>query len=218
MPDGSGHWQGNIQTPAQDIVIEIDLARNAAGEWTGTMSVPSQKLRNLVLGDFSTAGTALSFKVRGAAGERVFHGALSDGGKSLSGDYTQLGYTMPFSLTRTGDAKIPQRAKSTAVRKELEGTWNGTIEFRGAAKQLVLTLANQSDGTVEGNILNVEEGLEIPIAAVMQKDSSLTLDLTAAGESYSGALNTQGTELAGTLTSGSLSIPLTFRRTSTKER
>src|SRR5207253_11486528 len=130
----------------------------------------------------------------------------------LSGDYTQLGYTMPFSLTRTGAPRNEARVKSAPIAKELEGTWNATLESNGVGRQLVLTLSNQPDGTASGNILNVEEGLEIPIAAITQKASSLTLDIRAIGGSYSGALDAQGTELAGTLTQGPRAVPLTFRR------
>jgi hypothetical protein len=59
--------------------------------------------------------------------------------------------------------------------------------------------------------------LEIPIAAITQKASSLTLDLKAVGASFSGALNADATELAGTYTQGPLALPLTFRRSSATE-
>ena len=57
------------------------------------------------------------------------------------------------------------------------------------------------------------EGLEIPITTITQKASSVTLDVTTVGGSYAGALNAEGTELAGTWTQGSATLPLTFRRT-----
>jgi hypothetical protein len=53
--------------------------------------------------------------------------------------------------------------------------------------------------------------LEIPIATITQKASSVTLDLKAIGGSYSGALNAEGTALVGTVTQGAAVLPLTFR-------
>ena len=65
--------------------------------------------------------------------------------------------------------------------------------------------------------MNVDEGLEIPIATITQKASSVTLDVKAVGGSYSGALNAERTELVGTLTQGPASLPLTLRRAAAVE-
>jgi hypothetical protein len=80
----------------------------------------------------------------------------------------------------------------------------------------ILTLSNQPDGTASGSLVTVDDGLEIPIATITQNASSLTLDLKAVGASYSGTLNPDATELAGTYTQGSLTLPLTFRRAATE--
>lgn len=59
--------------------------------------------------------------------------------------------------------------------------------------------------------------LEIPVSTITQAASSLTLQLKAAGGSYAGALNKEGTELAGTYSQGTLAAPLTFRRAAAKD-
>ena len=88
---------------------------------------------------------------------------------------------MPFSLTRTGDARIEAAARSAPIGKELEGTWHGTLDVNGIQRRLVLTMANQPDGTATGTFVNVEEGLEIPITTITQKASSVTLDVKTVG-------------------------------------
>jgi hypothetical protein len=128
----------------------------------------------------------------------------------MSGEYTQHGYTIPFSLKRTGNARMETPRKNPPIGKEWEGAWNGTLEAEGA--RLLLTIANQPDGTASGNVFNFEDGLEIPISEIAQKDSSLRLEFKAIGGSYSGVLNSERTELAGTYTQGPLSLSLTFRR------
>ena len=215
--DPSGHWEGAIQAPNMDVTIEVDLAKNTKGELAGTANIPAQNLKGLSLANFAEKGRSVGFQIKGAPGERVFSGVLSADGKSISGDYTQLGYTMPFTLTRTGEPGNEARARSAPVAKELEGTWNATLAANGTERQLVLTLSNQPDGTADGNILNVEEGLEIPIDVITQKASRLTLDMKAIGGSYAGTLDAQGTELAGTFTQGSIALPLTFRRAAAGE-
>lgn len=210
--DPSGHWQGTVQAPNMEVKIEVDLSKNSKGELVGTFDQAAQDLKGLLLANFAVDGNSVSFQVKGSApGERTFKGALSADGKSMSGDYTQGGYSMPFSITRVGDPKIEPPAKSAPIGKELEGIWNGTLDVNGMQRRLVLTMSNHPDGTATGSIVNVDEGLEIPIAAITQKASSVTLDIKAVGGSYSGALNPEGTELVGILTQGSATLPLTFR-------
>jgi hypothetical protein len=73
-------------------------------------------------------------------------------------------------------------------------------------------MSNQADGTSTGSVTNLDEGgLEIPVV-ITQKGSSVTLDSTAVASSFSGTLNTEGTELVGTFHQASLELPLTFRR------
>ena len=80
---------------------------------------------------------------------------MSEDGRSIAGKFAQAGYSMPFALTRTGDAKIEATPKSATIGKALEGTWSGTLDVSGVQRQLVLTLANQPDGTSDGrNVLS----------------------------------------------------------------
>jgi hypothetical protein len=210
--DPSGHWEGAVNAPNMEVTIEIDLERNGKGELAGTFGNPAQRLKGLPLANLAAEGRSLTFQVKGSApGERVFKGTLSADGTSISGEYTQGGFSMPFSVTRTGDPRIAAPASSAPIGKELEGTWNGTLDVNGVQRRLVLTMANRPDGTATGNFVNVDEGLEIPITSIAQKASSVTLDVNTVGVSYAGALNSDGTELAGTLTQGSTVLPLTFR-------
>jgi hypothetical protein len=210
--DPSGHWEGTIQVPEMPVKVEVDLARNSRGVLSGTFT-QTQRLNGLPLTNLAIDNRSVTFQIKGSpAGERLFKGDLSQDGLSMTGKFAQAGYSMPFTLTRTGDAKIETAPKSAPISTALEGTWNGTLEVNGVQRQLVLTLANQLDGTSTGSFLNVEEGLEIPIAAITQAASSVTLEIKAVAGGYTGVLNGEGTELTGTLTQGSATLPLTFRK------
>lgn len=212
LPAQNGHWQGSIQTPTKEVIFEVDLDKTA-----GTFSQPSENLKGLPLSNIAVDGQSIRFQIKGTSGERAFKGALSADGKSISGDYTQSGYSIPFNMTRTGDPRFEAAVKSAPIGKELEGVWNGALAVECKQLHAVLTLSNQPDGTATGNIVSLDDGLDIPIAAIIQTASSLTLDLKAVGASYSGALNSDATELAGTYTKGSLVLPLTFRRSTSTE-
>ena len=209
--DPSGHWEGAIHAPNMDVTIEIDLAKNGNGEAAGTFS--GQNVKSLPLANFSIDGRSVGFQIKGSLpADRIFKGALSADGTAMSGDYSQGGYTVPFNLTRTGDARIEPPIKIAAISTELAGTWNGTLDVNGVQRSLILTMTNQPDGTAIGHFVNVEEALEIPITSIAQKAATVTLDVKAVGGSYSGTLNPEGTELVGTLTQGSATLPLTLRR------
>jgi hypothetical protein len=212
VADPSGHWEGSIQVESREVKIEIDLTKSANGELTGAFSNPTQNLRGLPLGNFAVDGNAISFQIKGKPGERAFKGALSSDGNSLSGDYNQAGYTLPFTLTRTGDARIEPSVRNAPIAKELEGTWNGTLEADGKQLHIILTLSNQPDGTSTGYTVSVDEGLEVPISNITQNGRNLSLDFRAVGSTYSGALSADNTELSGTYTQGSFAAPVRFRR------
>ena len=72
-------------------------------------------------------------------------------------------------------------------------------------------MTNRPDGTSAASFVNVDEGLEIPVSAITQAGSSVTLEVKSIGGSYTGSVNGAGTELAGTFSQGTGSVPLTFR-------
>jgi len=203
-PDISGHWEGRLEGPAER-AFEVDFVK-AAGGYTGTIGIPAENLKGLPITKVTLNGKAIYFRARE---DQPFNGYVSEDGKLMTGDMSLEGFSIPVSLTRTGDPRIEPAAKSPAIAKELEGAWNGTI----SGLRLVLRLANQPDGTSTGRVVNLDQGnLEIPISAITQAESGVTFDLKAIHASYSGKLNESGTELVGTYSEGSRSAPLTFTR------
>src|ERR1700730_15447949 len=67
----SGHWEGTIQAPGQEVKIEIDLAPRGE-EWQGTISNPSQGLKGLPLSAIAVQGDSVSFAVGGMPGSPQF--------------------------------------------------------------------------------------------------------------------------------------------------
>jgi hypothetical protein len=211
--DPSGHWEGTIQVqPTMAVKVEIDLARNGKGELAGTFGQPAQGVKGLPLATVAVETGSVRFVVKGGPDAATFGGTLSADGSSLSGDVSQAGYSVPFRLTRTGDARIAPVPKSAAIGKELEGTWNGALDVNGQQMRLIVKMANQPDGTATGTIVSPDgSGVEVPIA-MTQNASNLTIDVTSIGATYTGVLNATGTELAGTWTQQSSALPLTLRK------
>jgi hypothetical protein len=218
--DPTGHWEGGIETPEGSIGVIVDLARNTEGQLGGTIGVPPQNLKGFPLVIESADGRAITFRFRGAPGNRVFQGMVADDGASMSGEFTQGGFSMHFALARKGAAQIDPPIRSAPIQKDIEGVWSAQLEGtypNGIKRLVILTLSNQPDGTSTGTVLNPGDGLEIPIASITQAASAVTLDIRAVGGSFSGKVNADGTELAGTFIQGTTVVPLTFRRSAATE-
>jgi hypothetical protein len=206
----SGHWRGSIEIPNQDLAIEVDLAQNAKGEWVGSIGIPPQGLKGFPLSGIVVQGNSVTFGMKGAPGEPTFDGKLSADGKAISGGFTQGGSALTFSLKRTGDAIVETPPKSTAIAKEMAGLWEGALESNGNTLRLKVNLSNQPDGTATGNLISVDQGLDMPITTITQKGSNLKFELKPIGGSYDGDL-TNGA-LVGHWMQRGATTPLTFKR------
>lgn len=209
----AGHWDGAIEVPGQELQVAIDLAPTADGKkWEGTIAIPAQNVKGLPLGNIAVTGETVTFGMPNFPGSPVFKGTLSKDGKALAGDFTQGGGTVPFKLSRTGDAKMEPRPKSTPITADLEGNWEGTLDIQGKAMlRLIAKLARQPDGTGGGTLVSVDQGgVEIPITAFIQKGTHLTLLLPTIVAQFEGDL--KDGELHGTWTQGAGKLPLVLKR------
>ena len=203
----SGHWTGVLDTPAQALDVEVDLKPGTPPAWVGTISIPAQNLKAFPL-SVEVQGTSVSFVMANVPGTPTFKGTLAADGATISGDFSQGGGSIPLKLTRKGDAVPP--AKSTAIAKELEGTWNGSLAAGERTLRLTLKLANGPDAAT-GSMVSVDQGgVEIPITTITQTGSNLTLELPAIAGKYSGDL--KDGKLVGTWSQGPGSAPLEFTR------
>ena len=213
--DPSGHWEGTIRAPEMEVSIEADLFRNANRELAGTFANLTRNVKAIPLSNVAVEGSTVTFEIK-ANGGGTFRGALGADGKTMTGTFTTSGpssetFELPFSLTRTGEARIEAPAKSAPISKDLEGTWSGTLEVEGKPRQVGLKLSNHADGTSTGAVIS-GEGMQIPITTILQEGASVTLDVKNIGGSYAGTLKAEGKELVGTWTQGPFVGPLTFRR------
>jgi hypothetical protein len=206
----SGHWEGAIQVPGQELKIEIDL-KPAGEKWEGTIGIPAQSLKGFPLSAISVKGDAVGFAMTGVPGSPQFNGTVSKDAKSMSGEFSQGGGTVPFAVTRTGEAKFDPPPRSTPITKDLEGSWEGSLDVNGTVLRLVLKLSSQPDGLATGTLVSVDQGsAELPVAAVVQTGSHLKIVIPTIAGTYEGDL--KDGQLTGTWTQGPGTLPLVFKR------
>jgi hypothetical protein len=211
-PAGAGHWEGAIQVPDHELKIVVDLAQNAKGDWIGTIGIPDQGTKDFALSKVSVKGASVSFVMSGVPGDPSFEGQLSTSGKEITGNFSQGGALLTFELKWVSEPSVKEPAKSTAIAKEFEGNWEGTLALpNGSALRLLLKLANGAGGAT-GTLVSIDQGgVELPASTITQKGAAITVEVSAVGGKFDGELK-KG-ELAGTWTQGPGPLPLTLKRT-----
>ena len=206
------HWEGTIQAPGQALAIVVDLALQQSGTWMGAITIPGQGVKGFALSPLTVDGNAVTFGMKGIPGDPMFKGTLSKDLPSISGEFSQGGATMPFSLAWKGEPKIEAAPKSSAITKDLEGSWEGTLNVQGNALRLVLDLANEASGGVCSLTTVDQGGTKIPIAQISQTGAHVTLLVSTIGASYEGSI-TNG-QIDGTWAQSGQTFPLVFKRAS----
>jgi hypothetical protein len=206
----SGHWEGNIDVPGQPLAISVELSPTAGGAWRGAISIPAQNVSAFPLSDITVKDADVGFAMKGVPGDPTFTGKVAGEPRTISGQMTQGGMSMPFTLTWKGEAKIEAPPKSTKVTSDFEGTWEGTLSAGGNQLRLIVKLANEGEAA-RGTMVSLDQGDgEIPITQIIQAGSKLTLVVGPISGRYEGEL--KAGEIEGTWTQGPQSFPLVFKR------
>ena len=211
-PRAAGHWEGKINLPEREVGVAVDLAPGAAGGWIGSISIPGSTSIDVPLGNIIVDGSAVRF-VATLPESASFDGALSSDATGLSGQVSNAQGGVPFQLTRSGEARVSVPPPSSALVKEFEGRWDGTLTVNGEVRHVGLRLAPAADGTAIGTLISGDRGeRKIPVSTVIIRGNQLQLESRAISGTYRGTLG-DGGEIAGEWTERGVQGNLTFKRT-----
>jgi len=213
QPSAAGHWEGNIAVPGTPIQIVVDLARGKEGFWRGTLGVPSQGGQDLPLLNLNVDGVSVSFDMPGAPGYPSMKGKLSADGKTLAGELTQSGTSLPFQLERKGETKLTADAKTPGPIGELKGEWEGALDAGGQVLHLKFKITPTQEGSLAGVLDSIDQQVFIPIDSATEQAGSVTLVLNLIGGSFKGKLGADRKSIEGTWEQNGTPLPLTLKRT-----
>jgi hypothetical protein len=208
--DPTGHWDGAVHTPTEDILVAVDIA-SEGGNLVGTFSNPSQQLRGFPFLHVAVNGRSVTLELKTSdPGVQKFVGTLSGDGRSIEGEFLVSVFSVPFSLERTGDASIAPLPHGPAIDERLTGEWSASLSFGGQSLPLRLMLTNHIDDSATGSWA-AGEAIATPVS-IVSDGPTIALASTVTPVEFSGAVNADGTELSGTIKQGSIEQPLTFVR------
>jgi len=94
----------------------------------------------------------------------------------------------------------------------LEGSWQGALEAGGAKLRLVMTFTRPAGGDYQVVLDSIDQGATIPASKFALNGDKLRIDFEKVNGFYEGVLNKDGSEITGTWTQASNSLPLTLKR------
>lgn len=208
----AGHWEGSIAAPTAALKVIVDLDRDAKGTWIGDIDLPEQGVKDLPLRNVSVSGESVSFGLPAGQGDPMFKGKLSEDGATISGDFFQAGGSVPFSLKRTGAAKVYLPDKIPAIPEKFTGKWEGKLETPVGSYTLVFNLSNK-DGSAVGTVDSPDQGaMGIPISMISPAENAIKIALKIVSVEFSGKLSEDGKTLTGEWSQGGGSFALVLAK------
>ncbi|WP_010529225.1 alpha/beta hydrolase [Lentibacillus jeotgali] len=118
----NGKWTGAIDVPNQQLDIIVKLTKD--NEWSGTISIPVQGIKDYPLSAVTVDGNDIAFFMELQGQQISFDGELKK--DVIEGNFSQHGQTFPFSLTKGGP--VDENDKNFLSVETNEGTLYGEVE------------------------------------------------------------------------------------------
>lgn len=217
-PSAAGYWEGAITLPnQQQLGVGVELTPAGDSAWQGAIDIPMQGLRGFKLDPVRVDGGTVEFAMSGIPGEPRFTGKLAPDAKTITGDFSQAGNSLPFRLERKlkpapiAREVVPARG---VAGKGLAGNWRGAIvPMPSMELRLGLELTADSAGKLGGVLVSFDQGAaRIPISALTETGGKVHFETPSINGAFTGQLTADGAEIAGEWSQSGRGMPLVFKR------
>lgn len=212
----AGHWVGGIELGNVTPGFSIDLDKKTADEWTGTISIPAQGMKDQALSNVMAKDGHVTFALPEIKGNPVFTGKLSADGQTITGELTQAGRTFPFRLERAGkDAadRFGPTPDKGVPGAGFAGAWQGTLDAGAVTLRLVFRITKAAGDSFTVLLDSPDQSVtDMKTDNVTVKEKSLRCELKRISAVYEGTLNQNGSEITGEFQQSGMTFPLTLKR------
>jgi len=214
-----GRWEGAAAIPGSPLRMVVDLARDASGQWNGSIILPALGVKGTPLDHIVVTQDAIAFDFGDALRSATFGTTrfrLRFMKRDVAmGDFEQGGNVAKVALHRIGAAQVEVPPRSTPLGAELVAQWSGSFELGGYPRQVTIRFARGEDGRGRAQFAVVGKQVNnIPVDLVMQIGDFVRVESSVTPVSFEGRFIAQAGEIRGTIALGTTELPLVLKRTS----
>jgi len=128
-----------------------------------------------------------------------------------------LTFALVFSAKQAEARQNTQTPTSNAATpaSNLEGAWEGALDIGATKLRLALKVTKSADGALAAKFGSLDQGaIDLLVDVISLKDGALHFEINRLQVVFDGALNKEGSEIAGQFKQGGASFPLTLKRVS----
>lgn len=223
FPKGSpadirGYWKGTLDAKGVQLRLALAIARKPDGTYNGTLDSLDQGARGLPL--INLAYTNEQVHLEWKLGQAAFDGELSKDANEMSGQWVQMGNSLPIKWERTekpfslAEAAGKLSFEPSKGTPDIRGYWLGKLDVQQFTLRLALKIGRAENGTYTGTMDSLDQGAkDLPMTSVTFTNPTANLEWKGIGASFEGKLDKKGDSLAGTYKQGPGTMPITFTRT-----
>lgn len=207
LADIDGTWQGILVTaPGSELTVQFIIEAKSDGTYSVLLNSPdSGAIKNVPASNVTLVDDNLSIEVADLEG--AFEGKFAN--DSLNGNWSQVGESYPFVLTR-----YEEKPLSEEIASMIEGRWEGALELPGdTSLSIVMTFEVTDAGKLVGFMESPDQSpRKFPMGNLAATEVDVSFNVDAIGGNYKGSFSqgsivgtwSQGTELPLTLNKASL--------------
>lgn len=196
-------WCGTLVDRGMEMRLVLHIGEGADGLLEGTLDNLDLGRMGMAVDGITLDQGALRFSVDDIGAR--FEGRMSRDGRKARGDWRM-----------DDDAALPLELHRVTP-SALEGIWAGTLSFQSMRLRLEFYLAGGRDGVI-GAMKSIDQnGAMVPLSWTRLAGSAVLLEARGINACFTGTIDADGSEIAGTWTQNQVEIPLSLQRTAVQE-
>ncbi|HEY5711255.1 MAG TPA: alpha/beta hydrolase [Allosphingosinicella sp.] len=203
--DVAGEWHGTLTIPTGQLRLALTIRHGEGGALTAELESPDQSPGTRIpVTPIAVAGERLAFAIPSI--RATYEGQWRAASGRFIGTFTQGSAVLPLELARGAAEARPTVAG-------LDGRWEGSVTRNGVALRLVLRIATGAGGTIAALDSPDMLAMGMQVAELAREGRNVSFAVPVSNVRYRGTLAADGARMTGTWTrTGSPDAEVTFVR------
>jgi uncharacterized protein len=201
-----GTYTGTLQYGEAQLHFVLHLSRNSVGALHASLDSLDQAVFAIEASSISWNSGTLKLDVNSVGAH--FEGKVSPDRKTIVGEWSQGGASLPLIFHREAPAHKPDDA-----RFPVEGLWQSALEIHGMRLRFQLHVSHDAKSQLIAALDSLDQLVSgLPANHITLDESAFHLEIPALASVYDGMLNEAKNAITGTWTQAEFQARLDFKR------